>query len=32
MSISTGGTDIMGGYPAAYAGGFGNGIGGLGLN
>lgn len=30
MSISTGGTDIMGGYPAAY-GGINNGIGGLGL-
>lgn len=31
MSISTGGTDIVGGYPAAYAGGLGGGIGGLGL-
>lgn len=30
MSISTGGTDIMGGYPSAYAGGLG-GIGGVGL-
>lgn len=32
MSISTGATDVVGGYPAAYAGGLGNGIGGLGLN
>lgn len=32
MSISTGGTEILGGYPSAYAGGLGNGIGGLGLN
>lgn len=31
MSISTGATDIVGGYPAAYAGGLGAGIGGLGL-
>lgn len=31
MSISTGATDVVGGYPAAYAGGLGAGIGGLGL-
>lgn len=31
MGISTGATDIVGGYPAAYAGGLGGGIGGLGL-
>lgn len=31
MSISTGATDIMGGYPSAYAGGLGAGLGGFGL-
>lgn len=31
MSISTGGTEILGGVPSAYAGGLGGGIGGLGL-
>ncbi len=33
MSITTGGTDVIGGYPSAYAGGLGgvNGLGGIGL-